>query len=67
MNRKLRKVRKWLDAKHQALNIDKTNFVIFHYPQKIILGPVILNIGKKKIRNKSCVKFLGVLLDSGLS
>ena len=67
MNRELRKVRKWLDANHLALNIDKTNFVIFHSPQKIILDPVILKIGKKKISNENCVKFLGVLLDSGLS
>ena len=37
MNRELRKVRKWLDANHLALNIDKTSFVIFHSPQKIIL------------------------------
>ena len=67
MNRELRKVRKWLDANHLALNIDKTNFVIFHSPQKKITEPVILKIGKKTIRNENCVKFLGVLLDSGLS
>ena len=67
MNGELRNVRKWLDANYLALNIDKTNFVIFHSPQKIILDAVILKIGKKKIRNKNCVKFLGVLLDSGLS
>ena len=48
MNRELRKVRKWLDANHLALNIDKTNFVIFHSPQKKITEPVILKIGKKK-------------------
>ena len=34
VNRELRKVRKSLDANHLALNIDKTNFVIFHSPQK---------------------------------
>ena len=47
MNRELRKVRKWLDANHLALNTDKTNFFIFHSPHKIILDPVILKIGKK--------------------
>ena len=30
MNRELRKVKKWLDANLLSLNIDKTNFVIFH-------------------------------------
>ena len=67
INRDLRKVRKWLEANHLALNTDKTNFVIFHSPQKKIAEPVILKIGTKKIRNENCVKFLGVLLNSGLS
>ena len=67
MNIELTKIRKWLDANHLALNIDKTNFVIFHSPQKKIVNPVILKIGKKKIRNENCVKFLGALLDSSLS
>ena len=34
MNRELRRGRKWLDVNHLALNIDKTNFVIFHSAQK---------------------------------
>ena len=34
MNRELREVRKWQDANDLALNIDETNFVIFHYSQK---------------------------------
>ena len=67
MNRELRKVRKWLGANHLTLNIDKTNFVIFHSPQKKIVDPVILTTGRKKVRNENCVKFLGVLLDSSLS
>ena len=54
-------------ALNLALNNDKTNFVIFHSPQKKIVEHVILKIGKKKIRNENCVKLLGVLLDSGLS
>ena len=67
MNRELRKVRKWLDANHLALNIDKSNIVIFHSLQKKIVDHVVLKIGKKNIGNENCVKFLGVLLDSRLS
>ena len=52
MNRELRKVGKWLYANHLALNIDKTNFVIFHSPQKKIVDPAVLKIGKKKICNE---------------
>ena len=34
MNRELKKVKIWLDANQLALNIDKTNYVIFHFPKK---------------------------------
>ena len=34
MNRELRYVKKWLDANKLALNIEKTNFVVFHSTAK---------------------------------
>ena len=67
VNRELRKVRKWLEANRLALNIDKTNFVIFHSQQRKITDQIVLRIGRKKINRETCVKFLGVLLDSNLS
>ena len=66
MNRELKKVKKWLDASQWALNIDKTNFVIFHSPQKKITEQIIIKFMKKRIQRKISVKFLGVLLDSSL-
>ena len=33
VNRELRKVRKWFEANRLAMNIDKTNFVLFHSSQ----------------------------------
>ena len=50
-----------------ALNINKTNFVLFHSNQKKVTEPIILKFGRKKIHQGNCVKFLGVLLDSALS
>ena len=50
-----------------ALNIEKNNFAIFHSPQRIITDHIALKIGKKKIKQESSVRFLGVLLDSTLS
>ena len=44
MNKELKKVKKWLDANQLALNIDKTNFVIFHSPQKQIDHQVVINL-----------------------
>ena len=67
VNKELRKVRKWLEANRLALNIDKTNFVIFHSPQNIPNDRVIIKFGRKKVNQETCVKFLGVLLDSSLS
>ena len=67
VNRELRKVRKWLEANRLALNIDKTNFIIFHSPQHKLTDHIVLKIGNKKIKQESYVRFLGVLLDSNLS
>ena len=66
MNRDRETVKKWLDANQLALNIDKTNFVIFHSPQQKIAEQIIIKFMKKKIQRKISGKFLGVLLDSNL-
>ena len=66
VNKQLRKVRKWLEANRLALNIDKTNFVIFHSPQNISNDQVIIKFGRKRVNQETYVKFLGVLLDSTL-
>ena len=67
LNRELRKVRKWLEANRLALNIEKTNFVLFHSSQGKLIQTIILKIGKNKIKQETHVRFLGVLLDSTLS
>ena len=48
VNRELRKVRKWLEANKLALNIEKTNFIIFRSQQRIITDNINLKIGKKR-------------------
>ena len=50
-----------------ALNIEKTNFVLFHFPRNKPVSQIILKFGKKKINQENCVKFLGLLLDSNLN
>ena len=67
VNRELRKVRKWLEANRVALNIDKTNFVLFHSSQRNLTEHIVLKIGNKKLKQESHARFLGVLLDSTLS
>ena len=52
VNKELHKVGKWLEASRLALNIDKTNFVIFHSPQNIPNDQVIIKFGRKKSTRK---------------
>ena len=50
-----------------ALNIEKTNFVLFHSPRNKLVSQIILKFGKQKINQENSVKFLGLLLDSNLN
>jgi len=66
INRELKKLSLWLNANRLALNISKTNFVIFAAKNKPIKNVTIL-INKKAIQQKDYVKYLGVLIDSKLT
>ena len=49
-----------------SLNATKTNFFIFHTPQKKLPFTPRLNIYKKLIKKENYIKYLGVNLDSNL-
>ena len=67
VNKELRHVKKWLDANKPALNVDKTNLVIFHSPQNSLNDSINIKIGNQYVKQAKCVKFLGLLLDENLS
>ena len=67
VNKELRKVRKWLESNCLALNLDKTNFVIFRSTQHKAETQINIKFDRKKVSQETCVKFLSVLLDSTLS
>ena len=67
VNRELKHVKKWLDANKLALNVDKTNFVVFHSSQKPLCDNIIITFGKQHMDKAKHVKFLGLLLDETLS
>ena len=67
INQELHHVKKWLEANKLALNIEKTNIVVFHYPAKKLTEPITLIFRCKKITSTNHVNFLGVLLDETLS
>ena len=66
VNRELKKLTLWLNCNRLALNISKTNFVIFSSVNKPLKNVTIL-LGKKAIAEKDYVKYLGVLIDAKLS
>ena len=61
VNKELRHVKKWLDANKLALNVGKTNFVIFHSPQKSLNANINIKIGNQYVKQAKYVKFLGLL------
>ena len=67
VNKELKQVKKWLDANKLALNVDKTNFVIFHSTNKSLDEAINIKIGKELVKQAKYVKFLGVLLDENLT
>ena len=56
----------WLNSNRLALNVSKTNFVIFSAKNKH-LKPVTIIINRQAIQQKDYVKYLRVLIDSKLS
>ena len=67
VNKELRSVKKWLDANKLSLNIDKTNYIIFHSTSVKVPSDSDIKIGKKHIKRVTFVTFLGLLLDEHLS
>ena len=67
INRESRKVSKWLEANRLALNISKTNYVIFHSASKKINEFIKVKLGWKAINQVDCIKYLGIFIDSTLS
>ena len=67
INENLKKVIDWLAANKLSLNIDKTNFVLFHPTQRIPNYEISLLIRNNRIKHEKYIKYLGILLDSNLS
>ena len=66
VNKELKHAKNWLDAKNFALNIEKSNFIIFHFPQNILDENITIKIGKEHVKHTKYIKFLGLLLDENI-
>jgi hypothetical protein len=67
INNELKQLNVWLNVNRLALNISKTNFVIFHPFNKPLQHNVTLKINRKAIMQKDHIKYLGVIIDSHLN
>lgn len=67
VNIELSHVHSWLCANKLSLNIEKSNFVIFHPPQKKLLYVPNVSINNKPLKYETNIKYLGVILDNHLN
>ena len=67
INKELRKLGTWLIVNRLSLNIDKTNFLIFHPYNKPLKQRITLKIHKKAISESDYIKYLGIMVDSTLT
>ena len=67
INEELKHLSLWLKVNRLALNISKTNFVIFHSSQRNLKHQVTLKLDKKAINQKDNIKYLGVIIDCHLN
>ena len=58
----------WLSANKLSLNIEKSNYILSHPPQKRLQGSTFnLLLYNKELKRKYCIMYLGILIDSHLS
>ena len=67
LNEQLCKVGQWLCVNKLSLNVDKSNFVVFHPPQKKVCYSINLLINDNIIRHENSIKYLGIIIDANLN
>ena len=67
VNYDLKGITNWLNANRISLNINKTEFIIFRKPRKLIDFEIKIKLNGKRIYPSTKIKYLGVLLDEHLS
>ena len=67
INQEIKHLSLWLKVNRLALNISKTNFVIFHSNQRSLNHNVTLKLDKKALSQKDHIKYLGVFVDCHLN
>ena len=58
---------RWRDVNKLLLNVDKTNYIIFHSSSRNVPSDSTIKNREKHLKRVMFVKFLGLLLDEHLS
>ena len=67
INFDLKGITDWLNANRLSLNVDKTEFIIFRSPRKLLDYDVNIRLNGQRLYPSSYIVYLGVLLDEHLS
>ena len=67
VNNELQEVFSWLCANILSLNVEKSNYVIFYPPQKLLNYSINLKINNQTLMHKNAIKYLGIMIDSHLN
>ena len=67
VNNELVNIHTWLSANKLSLNIDKSNLVFFHPPQRKLPFHVTLSLNGINLNQEFSIKYLGIIIDSNLS
>ena len=67
VNKELVNIQTWLSANKLSLNIDQSNFVIFHPPQRKLPFHITLSLNDIYSNQEYSIKHLGIIIDSNLS
>ena len=64
VNNELQEVFSWLCANKLSLNVEKSNYVVFHSPHKLLNYSINLKIKNQTLMHKNSFKYLGIMIDS---
>ena len=67
INKELKKLYLWLNINRLALNVEKTNYIIFHPYNKPAKAQTTIKINNKAIKETVYIKYFGILIDYTLS
>ena len=68
INNEIQKLQTWLNTNKLSLNVSKTKFMLFHYPQRKVTDKIpVLQINNDKIEHIEEFNFLGLTIDSCLN